>query len=72
MPDRSKGRGLTKCSVWSSGLGVGLTTTNQKTFTVTKPYRGYGGDQGFLRVVRASKEERRRIKTLQNNGFNFD
>jgi hypothetical protein len=39
MPDRSKRRGQTKCSLWSSGLGVGCLANDStpEKFTVTKP-----------------------------------
>jgi hypothetical protein len=38
MPERSKGRGQTKCTLWSSRLGVGLGANNStpERSTVTK------------------------------------
>jgi hypothetical protein len=56
MPDRSKGRGQTKCSPWSSRLGVGRGTNNAtpEKCTVTKPpepMEDHGGGQEPHRVV---------------------
>jgi hypothetical protein len=41
MPDRSKSRGLMKCSPWSTRFGVrhGANDPTLKKFTVTKPCR---------------------------------
>jgi hypothetical protein len=41
MPDRSKGMGQMKCSLWSSRLGVGYWANNPtpEKFTVMKPHK---------------------------------
>jgi hypothetical protein len=49
MPERSKGRGQTNCSLWSSGLGVGRGANDPTParFTV----RNHGGGQNPHKVV---------------------
>jgi hypothetical protein len=57
MPDRSKGRGQTKCSPWSSRLEVGRGANNPtpEKSTVTKPpepmEEDHGGGQDPHRVL---------------------
>jgi hypothetical protein len=62
MSDRSKGRGQTKCSLWSTRLGVGVTTLTPEKFTVTKPRRGakihYASDNRKGNVIIKSKRMR--------------
>jgi hypothetical protein len=56
MPDRSVGRGQTKCNPWSSSLGVGRGANDPtlEIFTVTKRH---GGGQDALRVVAPVKKK---------------
>jgi hypothetical protein len=55
MPDRSKGRGKTKCIPWSSRFGLGLKANvpTPEKFTVMKPRRSPKPTRGCS----ASKEE---------------
>jgi hypothetical protein len=54
MPDRSKGRGQTKCGLWSFRLGFRCGTNDplRDIFTVTKPPETYGGGR-WRRLRRA-------------------
>jgi hypothetical protein len=56
MPGRSKDRGHTKCSSWSSRLGGGRGANDPTTekLTVTKPSHGGGEDSD--RVVAPVKK----------------
>jgi hypothetical protein len=63
MPDRSNGRGQTKCNPWSSKLGVGRGDNDPTPgkFTVKKP-SGTSGEGPWMRPkltqgCSASKEE---------------
>jgi hypothetical protein len=60
MPDMSKGRGQTKCSPWSSSLGVGRGANNPtlEKSTVTKPLDSYGEGQDPHRVVAPVKKKK--------------
>jgi hypothetical protein len=65
MPDRSKGRGQTKCSYWSSRLGVGRGANNPtpENSTATKPpehmEEDHGGRQDPQRVVAPVKKKKK-------------
>jgi hypothetical protein len=64
MPDRSKGRGQTKCSLWSSRLvvGRGANDPTSEKFTVHKAMEEATPTQGCS----ASKEEKIFITLMIN------
>jgi hypothetical protein len=59
MPDRSKGRGQTKCSPWSSRLGVRCGANNPTPGKINcyKTSEAYGGGQDPHRVVAPVKKK---------------
>jgi hypothetical protein len=72
MPDRSKGRGQTKCSLWSFGVGVrcGANEPSTEKCTVAKPpEENRGGGQDAHRVVAPVKKKKLTAVTFSESTY---
>jgi hypothetical protein len=74
MPDRSNGRGQTKCSAWSSRFGAGLGDNPiPEKSTVTKPadpMKGrHGGGQDTHGIAGSVKKKKKGEMKMYCNSF---
>jgi hypothetical protein len=72
MPNRSKGKGQTKRSPWSSRVGFGLGANNptlEKSNLLRNLQRTYGGGHDPQRVVAPVKKKKMGTNMFQPSGM---